>query len=277
MCIMNKLANQTRVQIVKCLVDGVGVNATCRLTGAAKHTVLKLLAEIGDACAKYHDEHVGHLLTKRVQCDEIWSFCYAKQKNVPAEKAGEFGYGDVWTWTAIDAESKLIISYMLGRRDGSYANEFMRDVASRLARKVQLTTDGLKVYLDAVDSAFGGDINYAQLIKIYGADKSGPGRYSPPVVVGIEQEEICGTPEPRHVSTSYVERQNLSMRMGMRRFTRLTNAHSKKLENHGHAVSLYFMHYNYCKIHSTLRVTPAMAAGLSKTVWEVENLLKLID
>ena len=217
------------------------------------------------------------MLTKRVECDEIWSFCYAKQKNVPAEKTGEFGYGDVWTWTAIDAENKLIISYMLGRRDASYANEFMRDVASRLARKVQLTTDGLKVYLDAVDSAFGGDIDYAQLIKIYGADKSGPGRYSPPVVVGIEQEEICGTPEPRHVSTSYVERQNLSMRMGMRRFTRLTNAHSKKLENHGHAVSLYFMHYNYCKIHSTLRVTPAMAAGLSKTVWEVEDLLKLND
>ena len=170
MCIMNKLDTNTRVQIVKALVDGVGVNATCRVTGAAKHTVLKLLAEIGEACAKYHDEHVCHLLAKRVQCDEIWAFCYAKQKNVPPDLKGVFGYGDVWTWTAIDAEAKLIISYMIGLRDGGYAREFMDDVASRLARKVQLTTDGLKAYLDAVDGAFGGDIDYAQLVKIYGPE-----------------------------------------------------------------------------------------------------------
>jgi IS1 family transposase len=277
MCIMNKLDTETRVRIVKCLVDGVGVNATCRVTGAAKHTVLKLLAELGEACAKYHDEHVCHLLAKRVQCDEIWSFCYAKAANVPEEKRGQWGYGDCWTWTALDSDSKLIISYTLGLRDGGYAHEFMNDVASRLARKVQLTTDGHKAYLDAVDDAFGGDIDYAMLVKLYGAERPGEARYSPANIIGIRKEEICGTPEPRLISTSHVERQNLSMRMGMRRFTRLTNAHSKKIENHGHAIALYFMHYNYCKIHTTTRITPAMAAGLSKTVWEIEDLLKLID
>jgi IS1 family transposase len=277
MFIMNQIDQRTRIQIVKCLVDGVGVNATCRVTGAAKNTVLKLLAQLGEACAQYHAEHVCHLLTKRVQCDEIWAFVYAKQKNVPTEMRGQFGVGDVWTWTAIDADNKLIISYMIGQRTAEYANEFMHDVAGRLSRKVQLTTDGLRVYLDAVDDAFGGDVDYSQLIKIYGEDHSGPGRYSPPEVVRVEQEEICGSPDPSHVSTSFVERQNLSMRMGMRRFTRLTNAHSKKIENHAHAIALYFMHYNYCKIHSTLRVTPAMACGLSREVWEIEDLLKLID
>jgi IS1 family transposase len=185
--------------------------------------------------------------------------------------------GDCWTWTALDSDSKLIISYTLGRRDGGYAHEFMRDVASRLSRKVQLTTDGHKAYLDAVDDAFGGDIDYAMLVKLYGAERPGEARYSPANIIGIRKEEICGAPEPRLISTSHVERQNLSMRMGMRRFTRLTNAHSKKIENHGHAIALYFMHYNYCKIHTTTRVTPAMAAGLSKTVWEIEDLLKLID
>jgi IS1 family transposase len=213
----------------------------------------------------------------RIQCDEIWSFCYAKQKNVPDEMKGVFGYGDVWTWTALDADSKLIVSYMLGLRDGGYATEFMNDVAGRLANRVQLTTDGHKAYLDAVDDAFAGEVDYAQLVKVYGKEQAGPGRYSPPVCIGANKEEICGTPDFRSISTSHVERQNLSMRMGMRRFTRLTNAHSKKLENHAHAIALYFMHYNYCKIHSTLRITPAMAAGLSKTVWEVEDLLKLID
>ncbi len=277
MFIMNKIEDKTRVQIVQCLVDGVGVNATCRVTGAAKNTVLKLLAQLGEACAKYHDEHVCHLLTKRVQCDEIWSFCYAKAANVPEEKRGQWGYGDCWTWTALDADSKLIISYTLGLRDGGYAHEFMYDVAKRLARKVQLTTDGHKAYLDAVDDAFGGDIDYAMLVKLYGAERPGEARYSPANIIGTRKEEICGTPEPRLVSTSFVERQNLSMRMGMRRFTRLTNAHSKKIENHGHAIALYFMHYNYCKIHTTLRETPAMAAGLSKSVWEIEDLLKLID
>lgn len=273
---MNKLGTATRTLILKALVDGMGVNATCRLTGAAKHTVLKLLAEIGEACAKYHDEHVRNVKARRIQADEIWSFCYSKQKNVPDDFKGVFGYGDVWTWTAIDADSKLIVSYMLGLRDGGYAMEFMQDVKGRLANRVQLTTDGLKAYLEAVEDTFGGEIDYAQLIKVYGPTAPGAARYSPPACIGCERNDIAGTPEFKHVSTSFVERQNLSMRMGMRRFTRLTNAHSKKVENHGHMIALYFMHYNYCKIHSTLRVTPAMEAGLSTHVWDIEELLKLI-
>jgi IS1 family transposase len=268
---------EQRVRIIAALVEGVGVNATCRMTGAAKHTVLKLLAELGEACAEYHDMHVVNIKSRRVQCDEIWSFCYSKQKNVPADLKGVFGYGDVWTWTAIDADSKLIISYMLGLRDGGYAMEFMNDVAGRLATRVRLTTDGLKAYLEAVDDAFGGDIDYAQLSKVYGAEHAGPGRFSPPAIIGTETCAVSGEPDRRHFSTSYVERQNLSMRMGMRRFTRLTNAHSKKVENHAHAIALYFMHYNYCKIHSTLRVTPAMEAGLTDHVWEIEELLALLD
>lgn len=277
MCSMNKLGTATRTLIVKALVDGMGVNAPCRLTGAAKHTVLKLLSEIGEACAKYHDEHVRNVKARRVQCDEIWSFCYSKQKNVPDEYKGVFGYGDVWTWTAIEADSKLIVSYMIGLRDGGYATEFMQDVADRLANRVQLTTDGLKAYLDAVEGAFGGDIDYAQLIKIYGPAAPGAARYSPPACIGCERKDVTGTPERKYVSTSFVERQNLTMRMGMRRFTRLTNAHLKKIENHAHMIALYFMHYNYCKIHSTLRVTPAMEAGLTDHVWEIEELLALLD
>jgi IS1 family transposase len=276
---MNKLDTKTRVLIVKALIDGVGVNATCRLTGAAKHTVLKLLRELGDACGKYHDEHVRNLKARKIQCDEIWSFCYAKQKNVPENMKGVFGYGDVWTWTALDPDSKLIVSYMLGLRDGGYATEFMNDVASRLSNRVQLTTDGHSAYLNAVEEAFGGSVgvDYAQLIKIYGAERAGEARYSPPVCIGTQERHVCGMADSRHISTSHVERQNLSMRMGMRRFTRLTNAHSKKVENHAHAISLYFLHYNYCKIHSTLRVTPAMEAGLTDHVWEVEELLALLD
>jgi len=273
---MNKLSTADRVRVISALVEGCSIRSTVRMTGVAKNTIAKLLIEIGEACKAYHDDHVCHLLTKRIQCDEIWAFCYAKQKNVPPEKAGQFGYGDIWTWTALDSDSKLIVSYMVGLRDAGYAHEFMRDVASRLARKVQLTTDGLRVYLDAVDDAFGGDVDYAQLIKIYGPDKSSPGRYSPPEVVGIEQEEICGSPEPRHVSTSFVERQNLTMRMSMRRFTRLTNGFSKKFENMQHAVALNFMYYNFCRVHQTLRVTPAMEAGLADHVWEIEELVALI-
>lgn len=263
--------------IVKCLVDGVGVNATCRLTGAAKHTVLKLLREVGEACAVFHDKNVRNVKAKRVQCDEISSFVGMKQRNVPEEKRGQLSIGDVWTWTAIEAESKLIISYMIGLRDGGYAAEFMADVAGRIANRVQVTTDGLKAHLDAAEGAFGGDIDFAQLIKIYGPTPAGAGRYSPPAWVGCGAHAVSGSPEERHVSASYVERQNLSMRMGMRRFTRLTNAHSKKIENHAHAVAMYFMHYNYCKIHSTLRVTPAMQAGLTDHVWEIEELLALAD
>lgn len=274
---MNRLTTQERVRVIAALVEGNSIRSTVRMTGVAKNTIVKLLAEMGQACKAWHDEHVCHLLSKRIQCDEIWAFCYAKQKNVPEEKRGQFGYGDVWTWTALDAETKLMVSYMVGLRDAGYAHEFMRDVASRLSRKVQLTTDGLRVYLDAVEDAFGGDVDFAQLVKIYGAERPGEARYSPATIIGTRQEEVCGTPEPRHVSTSYVERQNLTMRMSMRRFTRLTNGFSKKVENHAAMIALHFMHYNFCRIHQTLRITPAMAAGLADHVWEIEELVGLID
>jgi len=275
--IMNKLDNQTRVQIVKVLVDGVGINATCRNVGVAKNTVLKLLAELGEACARYHDENVRNVKAKRIQCDEIWSFCHSKQKNVRPELQGTFGFGDVWTWTAIEVESKLIVSYLVGLRDGGYATEFIRDVADRLANRVQLTTDGHKAYLEAVEDAFGGDIDYAQLIKLYGAERPGEARYSPAVCIGARSNVVSEDPEQKHVSTSYVERQNLTMRMAMRRFTRLTNGFSKKIQNHMHAIALNFMHYNFCRIHMSLRVTPAMAAGLTTKLWEIEDLLALLD
>ncbi len=277
MCIMNKLGTQRRVQIIKGLIEGMGVNATCRMTSAAKHTVLNLLAEMGEACAVYHDKNVRNLKTKRVQVDEIWSFCYAKERNVPAEKKGQPGYGDTWTWTAIDADSKLIVSYLVGGRDGGYATEFLMDVHDRLADRVQLTSGGHNPYMKAVPDAFGNDVDYAALVKIYGKPfgfKSRPDVSD--VCLGAKKTPRIGNPDDAHISTSFVERQNLSMRMGMRRFTRLTNAHSKKIENHEHMIALYFMHYNYCKIHSTLRVTPAMEAGLTDHVWEVEELLALM-
>jgi IS1 family transposase len=276
---MNKLDTADRVRVISALVEGCSIRSTVRMTGVAKNTVTKLLIDMGCACADYHNEHVCHLLTKRVQCDEIWSFVYAKQKNVPADKQDRFGYGDVWTWTAIDADTKLVISYMLGLRDGGYATEFMKDVASRLARKVQLTTDGHRAYLDAVEDAFGGDVDYAQLVKIYGTPREGAAevRYSPAECTGCRKEEIAGEPDQKHISTSFVERQNLTMRMQMRRFTRLTNAFSKKVQNHGHMIALHFMHYNFCRIHQTLRVTPAMEAGLTDHVWELEELVALLD
>jgi IS1 family transposase len=212
-----------------------------------------------------------------LQCDEIWSFCYAKEKNVPADKAGQFGYGSVWTWTAIDAETKLVCSWVVGNRDAEAATEFMRDLAARLSNRVQLTTDGYKTYLEAVDGAFGGEIDYAMLIKMYGSDRPEEARYSPAQIIGTRVQDICGAPETRYVSTSYVERQNLTMRMHMRRFTRLTNAFSKKIENHIAAISLHFMYYNFVRIHQTLRVTPAMAAGVSERVWSVEDVVKLLE
>ncbi len=273
---MNKLSTADRVRVISALVEGCSIRSTVRMTGVAKNTVIKLLVDMGKACKAYHDDHVCHLLTKRVQCDEIWAFCYAKQKNVPEALKGITGYGDIWTWTALDSDSKLIISYAVGDRDAGCAHEFMSDVAWRLSRKVQLTTDGLRVYLDAVDDAFGGDIDYAQLIKIYGAERPGEARYSPANIIGVKSEAVCGSPVSRDVSTSHVERQNLTMRMSMRRFTRLTNAFSKKAANHAHMVALHFMHYNYCRIHQTTRITPAMAAGLTDHVWELEELVALI-
>jgi IS1 family transposase len=274
---MNKLSTTDRVRVISSLVEGCSIRATVRMTGVAKNTIVKLLAEMGSACAEYHDKNVRNIGSRRIQCDEIWTFVGMKQKNVPDERKHEFGVGDVWTWVALDSDSKLCVSYMLGLRDAGYATEFMHDVASRLHNRVQLTTDGHHAYLEAVEDAFGGDVDYAQLIKIYGAERAGEARYSPANVIGAKREQVCGAPEERNISTSHVERQNLTMRMTMRRFTRLTNAFSKKVENLQHNVALHYMYYNYCRIHQTLRVTPAMQAGLTDHVWELEDLLALIE
>jgi IS1 family transposase len=273
---MNRLSIPRQAQVIAALVEGTSINATCRITGVAKHTVLKLLKDLGCAAASYHDSHVRNLRVRRLQCDEIWAFVGAKMKNTSAEKI-EQGWGDVWTWTAIDADTKLIVSYTVGQRGANTANAFMQDVASRVTNRFQLTTDGHRVYADAVEDAFGADIDYAMLVKIYGASNDSPeSRYSPATCIGCRTGILAGDPDPKHISTSFVERQNLSMRMGMRRFTRLTNGFSKKLENHGHAVALYFMHYNFCRVHKTLRVTPAMEAGLTDHVWEIEELIGTI-
>jgi IS1 family transposase len=274
---MNRLSVSKRTQVIAALVEGVSINATCRMTGVAKHTVLNLLRDLGCACAEYHNKTIRNLKVSRVQCDEIWAFCYSKDKNVPADKRGTFGFGDVWTWTGIDADTKLIISYLIGTRKANAALEFMKDLASRIANKFQLTTDGYRMYADAVEKCFGGDIDYAMLIKIFGTSGDSPeSRYSPATCIGCRTGVLSGEPDPNHISTSFVERQNLSMRMGMRRFTRLTNGFSKKIENHGHAVALYFMHYNFCRVHKTLRVTPAMEAGITDHVWTLEELIALI-
>ncbi len=241
------------------------------------NTVTKLMVEAGEACAAYHNEHVRNVKAARIQCDEIWAFCYAKQKNVAKAKRAPEDAGDVWTWTAIEADTKLIVSYLVGGRDSEYASEFMDDVADRLANRVQLTTDGHAAYLEAVEGAFGAGIDYAQLIKLYGQPPEGQRRYSPPVCIGAVTRNIEGKPDRDYVSTSYVERQNLSMRMGMRRFTRLTNAFSKKINNHIHMLSLYFLHYNFCRVHKTLRMSPAMAAGVSTTLHNIEWIVGLID
>lgn len=273
---MNRLATDKRTAVIAALVEGTSINATCRITGVAKHTVLKLLKDLGCAAASYHDTHVRDLRVRRVQADEVWSFVYGKDKNLTMEQM-QAGLGSVWTWTAIDADTKLIISYTLGDRGAATAKAFMEDVASRIRSRIQLTTDGHRVYAEAVEGAFGADIDYAMLVKIYGASNDNPeSRYSPATCIGCRTGVLNGDPDPDHISTSFVERQNLSMRMGMRRFTRLTNGFSKKLENHGHMVALYFMHYNYCRIHKTLRITPAMEAGLTDHVWEIEELLNLL-
>jgi IS1 family transposase len=276
---MNKLDLKKRAQILSCLVEGNSIRATVRMTGAAKNTVVKLLADVGAACAVYQDKTLQNLPCKRLQCDEIWSFVYAKAKNVPTAVAAPEGAGDAWTWTALDADTKLIAAWMIGPRDGGTAYEFMEDLAGRLANRVQLTTDGHWAYLEAVEGAFGTGIDYAQLMKLYGeAPSKGPERkYSPSVCLGTRVSKVSGDPDMGNVSTSYVERQNLTMRMSMRRFTRLTNAFSKKLENLGHAVALHFMYYNFGRIHQTLRVTPAMAAGISDHVWELEEIAGLVS
>lgn len=275
---MNKLSTKERAQILSVLCEGMGINATSRVTDASKNTILKLLADAGEACALYQDEMHKNLALTRIECDEIWSFVGMKQKNVPADLKGVFGFGDVYTWTAIDAETKLVPCWHVGTRGAESANHFISDLASRLTHRVQLTTDGHKAYLNAVEDAFGANIDFAQLIKLYGngGNQKDDTRYSPAECTGIEKKPIEGNPDPDLISTSYVERQNLTMRMHMRRFTRLTNAFSKKVENHMHAISLYFMFYNYCKIHKSLRITPAMAAGLTDHVWELTDIVNLI-
>ena len=275
---MNKLDTKTQSQILHMLCEGSSIRAVTRILGVSKNTVSKLLVDAGKACAAYHNDTVRNVEARRVQCDEIWSFCYAKQKNVGTAKAAPQDAGDVWTWTALDSDSKLIVSYLVGGRSSEYAIEFMDDVAKRLANRVQMTTDGHKAYLEAVEGAFGGDIDFAQLIKMYGAaPESSKGRYSPADCTGIRKRAIEGNPAAEDVSTSHVERQNLTMRMHMRRFTRLTNAFSKKIENHSHSVALHFMYYNFVKIHSSLKVTPAMAANITDKLWEISDIVKLVE
>ncbi len=273
---MNKLPLEARTRVVAALVEGNSLRAITRMTGVHRTTVMKLLADLGRVCSIYQDRVFRNLPCKRIQCDEIWSFVGAKEKNASPEKKAE-GWGDIWTWTAIDAETKLTPCWFVGTRDAGAAYHFMHDLADRLAHRVQLTTDGHKPYLSAVADAFGTDIDYAQLVKVYGEGPKTEARYSPAQCMGAKKAKIIGTPAYGHVSTSFVERANLTMRMGMRRFTRLTNAFSKKVENHEHAIALHFMHYNFCRIHQTLRATPAMAAGVSTKVWELADLIALLD
>nr|WP_047166983.1 helix-turn-helix domain-containing protein [Sphingomonas sp. Y57] len=274
---MNKLTIEERARILHLLCEGMSIRAITRLTGASKNTVAKLLIDAGKACAAYHDANIRHVKASCVQVDEIWSFTYAKQKNVATAKAAPDEAGDTWTWTALDADSKLIVSYLVGGRDAEYAMWFMDDLRDRLANRVQLTSDGHRAYLEAVEGAFGADVDYAQLVKLYGATATAPGRYSPAACIGARKRTVEGKPDADHVSTSYVERQNLTIRMHMRRFTRLTNAFSKKVENHAHAVALHMMYYNFVRIHKTLRVTPAMAAGVSDRLWEIADIAKLVE
>jgi IS1 family transposase len=274
---MNKLPIEKRKQIVQLLVEGMSLRAASRISDVSRTTIQKLLVDVGKASIKLHDEKVVNISSNRIQCDEIWSFVYAKEKNKPT---GMEDAGDVWTWTAIDADTKLILSWYAGHRDADSANEFMNDVSNRLTNRVQLTTDGLNIYLEAVADSFGSQIDYAQLQKIYGKEGSTANsekKYSPAECIGCKKRVVSGNPDPEHISTSYVERQNLTMRMHMRRFTRLTNAFSKKVENHIYAIALYFVYYNFVKIHSTLRVPPAMEAGLIKRLMTIEDIVRLTD
>lgn len=275
---MRKLPASDRARILHMLCEGQSIRSIERITGASKNTVAKLLSDVGAVCAEYQDKAFRNLTCKRVQVDEIWSFTYAKQKNVARAKAAPEGAGDTWTWTAICADTKLVMSWLVGGRDSEYAMAFMDDLAKRLANRVQLTSDGHKAYLEAVEGAFGADIDYAMLVKLYGtAPEAAKGRYSPAECIGARKTRIEGNPDPKYVSTSYAERQNLTMRMHMRRFTRLTNGFSKKVEQHANAVALHFMYYNFVRTHKTLRVTPAMAAGVTDKLWEMSDIVALIE
>jgi len=287
---MNRLSTEKRAQIVGSLVEGNSIRATVRMTGAAKNTVTKLLVDLGAACAEYQAAGLVNLPCRTIQCDEIWAFCYSKQKNVPDEHYGEYGYGDVWTWTAICADTKLVPSWLVGERTVDDAWAFLSDLQGRLAERVQISSDGLKIYVQAVDLAFGPEVDFAQIHKLYGPAEGTTHqerKYSPNVCTGIEKKIITGDPDPAEISTSYVERQNLTMRMGMRRFTRLTNGFSKKVENLTHAVSLHYMHYNFARVHQSLTIkhedgtrtkqTPAMAAGVADHVWTLREIAALLD
>ena len=274
---MNKLPLAKRTQILAMLCEGSSMRSISRVADVSINTVSKLLVEAGEACLAIHDETVRNVKASRVQCDEIWSFCYAKEKNAKMLAERPEGAGDVWTWTALDADTKLIVSFYVGDRSGASAIELMDDLRDRLSNRVQLTTDGHRAYLDAVEGAFGADVDYAQLVKLYGPSISAPGRYSPAECIGAIKHRVEGNPDIKHVSTSYVERQNLNMRMGMRGFTRLTNAFSKKLENHIHALALYFAFYNFVRVHKSLRMSPAMAAGITDRLWSLEDIVAKID
>ena len=274
---MNKLSIEKRAMILTMLVEGSSMRSVSRIADVSINTVTKLLVDAGIVCAEYQNEHLVNIKSKRVQCDEIWSFCYSKEKNVAPADKGILGYGDVYTWTAIDADTKLAISWLVGRRDYEYAEAFIGDLASRLNDRIQLTSDGYGCYINAVEKMFGGMVDYAMLVKIYGEEQKGDKRYSPASFVSSEKRVMSGNPDFDHVSTSYVERNNLTMRMGMRRFTRLTNGFSKKIENLAHAVALHFMHYNFVRIHKTLKTTPAKAAGVSNTLWSMNDVVALID
>jgi len=274
---MNRLNDSDRSKVVAALVEGSSIRSTVRMTGIAKNTVTKLVVDLGRVCLSYHDANVRNLRVRRLQCDEIWQFVGAKAKNASPDKKAE-GWGDVWTWTAIDADTKLIVSYLVGGRDIGWAKEFMEDCASRIKGRIQVTTDGHRAYLEAIEGAFGMDCDYAQLQKMYGAPaEERETRYSPARCIGVDMKVVSGNPDPQHVSTSFVERQNLTMRMSMRRFTRLTNGFSKKIENHIYAVAMYFMYYNYCRIHQSIRVTPAMESGLTDHVWSLDELVSLLN
>jgi hypothetical protein len=275
---MNKLNHKARAQVLQMMAEGISLRAITRLTGISRTTLIKLLADAGQAFSEYLDRTLMNLPCKRIQVDEAWAFCYAKQKNVATAKAAPEGAGDIWTWVGLDAETKLVASFYVGGRDSDAAIVFMDDLAKRLANRVQLTSDGHKAYLEAVEGAFGGDIDYAQLVKLYGpTSESTKGRYSPADCTGIRKTPIEGKPDPKHISTSFVERSNLSIRMGNRRMTRLTNAFSKKAANHAHMMAIYFMHYNFVRIHQTLKITPAMAAGVTSKLWEISDMVSVLE
>jgi IS1 family transposase len=274
---MNKLPADKRARAIHSLVEGNSLRATARLADVSYNTVLKLFVDTATVCADYQDKTLINLRCKRLQLDEIWSFVYAKQKNVPRARSAPANAGDAWTWMAIDADTKLVPSWRIGDRSSMTAIAFVDDLASRLASRVQITTDGHKAYLEAMEGAFGGDVDYGMLIKVYGPSLEGEKRYSPAECIGAFKERIEGNPDPKHISTSFIERQNLTLRMGNRRFTRLTNAFSKKLANHAHSVALHYMHYNFCRIHKTLRITPAIAAGVTDRVWDISDIVALVE